>query len=90
MSKTLELPDETYEAIAARAALAGVTPEKLLEMQYRPVKKVERVQPNPGETLYDRLKDFIGCIEGNDPDASKNTGEKFTDYLEEKRRKGHL
>ncbi|WP_425617991.1 hypothetical protein NA78x_001683 [Anatilimnocola sp. NA78] len=90
MSKTIELPDETFDAIAATAALAGVTPEKLLEMQFRPFERRERVPPKPGETLYDRLKDFIGCVEGTDPDASKNTSEKFTDYLEQKQREGRL
>lgn len=90
MSKSLELPDETYDEIAARAALAGVSPEKLIEMQFRPVERAERSPPPPGESLYDRLKDYVGRFEGKNPNASQDTGKQFTDYLEEKRREGRL
>jgi hypothetical protein len=87
MSKTVELTDETYAAIAARAAQVGVTPEKLLEMEYVPI---EPAPPKPGETLYDRFKDYLGKFEGKTTTASQDTGKQFADYLEQKRREGRL
>jgi len=90
MSKSLELPDATYDAIVARAAERGITPEELVVRYFGPPDRREQSAPLPGQTLYDRLKDFIGCVEGTNPDASKDPGEQFTDYLEEKRREGRL
>lgn len=44
-----------------------------------------------GETLYDQLKNHIGRVHsGGKERLSENCGEKFTDYLVEKHKKGHL
>jgi hypothetical protein len=88
MSKSVELTDETYQAIAARVAQIGVTPAQLLALDYGVALPI--VQPKPGETLYDRLKDYVGRYEGTNPHASKNTGKQIADYLEQKYREGRL
>lgn len=85
MSKSLELSDATYDAIAARAAKAGLTPEKLLEMQFR---SVSHVPPKPGETMYDQLKDFIGCVEGKGEDLAVKHSDIFGDELQRGNRTG--
>jgi hypothetical protein len=41
-------------------------------------------------TLFDFLKDHIGVIEGSDEALSEDCGRRFTDALEEKRKRGHL
>lgn len=55
------------------------TPESLLKQE-------------SGETLAEALKDYIGIVKSGKGHErlSENCGEKFTDYLEEKRRKGDL
>lgn len=45
----------------------------------------------PARTMADRLAGRVGVFESKgDGRLSQNTGERFTDYLEEKRRAGHL
>ena len=46
--------------------------------------------PKPGETLFDFLKDYIGVVSGSGEANSEDCGEKFTDYLVEKKKAGRL
>jgi hypothetical protein len=81
MSKSLELSDATYDAIAARAALAGVTPQALLDMQYGPLMS-PIVQPLPEGSVRDRWKHFVGCVEGKGEALAANHSAIFAEELE--------
>ena len=37
-------------------------------------------------SVYDRVEDLIGCVEGGSPDLSQSTGRKFRELLETKAR----
>jgi hypothetical protein len=61
---TIEIPDELTERIAQEAARRGITVEQFVlhTLRLATPRKVEPLKP--GETLQDRLKPFIGCIDG--------------------------
>ena len=90
MSRTLELPDELYTRIETVAAKNGNTP---IEWLNRNVPEANGASPQPEvkKTLRERLHGIIGSVSsGGQERLSENTGEKFTDYLEQKRREGRL
>ena len=94
MSRTLELPEPVYEALEKAAQAAGVSPAGWLER----LLGFENGTPHPKEekngteqlTMYDVLKDVIGKFHFGEAHFSQNTGEKFADILEQKRKEGHL
>lgn len=86
MSKTLEISDDTYDRIAARAAQEGISPTEYVEKK---LGEAEAAEPHR-KTLYDRFEGRLGRFEGKRTDASVDTGKQFTDYVEQKRREGHL
>lgn len=100
MNRTLEMPEAVYNALETAARAKGVTPVAWIEHHLEQENGArKREQPEgmhgqvggQGETLYDRLKDLIGKFSSKEPSAlSENCGEKFTDYLEQKRKEGHL
>jgi hypothetical protein len=86
----LELPDELYERLEKAAETSGATPVEWLE-QHVPKPNGRPVQPQPSKTLRERLEGLIGNFSsGGQERLSEDTGEKFTDYLEQKRREGRL
>jgi len=90
MSRTLELPDELYERLEKAAADSQTTPVDWLE---RHVPKANGTPPQleAKKTLRERLHGIIGSVASQgDQRLSENTGEKFADYLEQKRREGRL
>jgi hypothetical protein len=89
MSRTLEISDELYERIENAASVTGTTPTDWLD---RHVPKTNG-KPAPvaeGKTLRERLEGLIGNFASGDGQLSQNTGEKFTDYVEQKRREGRF
>jgi hypothetical protein len=92
MSQTLELPDDVYARLQEAAAEAGKTP---VEFIADATAAVNGSAPTTGEkpkTLRERMSGAIGGIRSGKREErlSENCGEKFTDYLEQKRRKGRL
>lgn len=88
---TIKLPPEIELPLAEAARRQGKTAESLaVEALRKAFSPIETEQPQPGETLYDRLAGFIGIIDSGDGTLSQNCGEKFTEGLLEKRRQGHL
>lgn len=88
---TITLPPEIEGPLAEEARRQGTTAESLaVEALRKAFSPIETEQPQPGETLYDRLAGFIGIVESGDGTLSQNCGEKFTEGLLEKRRQGHL
>lgn len=90
MSRTLEIPDELYERLETAATATGATAVEWLE-RHVPKANGGPAQPEVKKTLRERLHGIIGSVSsGGQERLSENTGEKFTDYLEQKRREGRL
>lgn len=89
---TITLPPEIEGPLAEQARLRGTTPESLVVETLRKAfvaAEAEQASPQEG-TLYDRLVGYIGTVEGTGETNSQNCGERFTEYLLEKKRRGHL
>jgi hypothetical protein len=89
MSRSLELPDPIFDALQLAASASGTTP----------VGWIAAHLPNPrkhpaadgAKSLADLLAGYIGQVHsGGKETLSENCGERFTDYLEQKRREGRL
>lgn len=89
MSRTLELPEAVYAALERAAADRGMT---LVAWITARAFSTQPPMPDdaPAGTLAERMAPYLGVIDSGIGDLSVNCGEKFTDYLEEKRRAGHL
>ena len=94
MSKSLELPDSLYESLKQAAEAEGKTPAGWIKTHLfgdqdigeRPIKTKRKPQ-----SLADLFSGRLGRIRSGDKEAlSEGCGDKFTDYLEEKRHGGHL
>lgn len=92
MSQILELPDEIYDRLQKAAADAGKSPVDFIADVTAPV--TNGAPPSTGAkplTLRERFGDLIGGFRsGSKEPLSENCGEKFADYLEQKRREGRL
>jgi hypothetical protein len=92
MSQTLEIPDALYAAMERAAQAKGMTPIGWIAAQLS--SEVPRTVPQEGEppkTLADLFQGRLGRIASNGQETlSEQCGERFTDYLEEKRKEGHL
>ncbi len=94
MSQMLELPDPVYAALQEVAAASGMTPAAWIAARLAPVptsaEQGKVATSGPG-SLAERFKGRVGRIaSGGKECLSENTGEKFTDSLEAKKRAGHL
>jgi hypothetical protein len=89
---TISLPPEIEGPLSAQARRCGTTPESLALETLRKAFAVRDTDESAAQerTMYDRLASYIGVAEGTGESASANCGELFTDYLVEKKRRGHL
>lgn len=97
MSKTIEMSDQDYACIQKAAAADGISLDawvvaKLpLDVHGADPVAPAFTHPKPGRTMADRFAGRLGVVASEgDGRFSENTGEKFTDHLEEKRRAGIL
>jgi hypothetical protein len=92
MSQTLELPDEVFERLQKVAAEAGKTPVQFIADATSRMNGSPTTTGEKPKTLRERMGGLIGSIRSGQRDErlSENCGEKFTDYLEQKRREGRL
>jgi hypothetical protein len=89
MSQNLELPDPIFDALQQAASDNGTTPVGWIAAHLPP--RPQQDAPNGAKTLADLLAGHIGLIRSGGKEAlSENCGERFTDYVEQKRREGHL
>lgn len=93
MSRALEIPDELYDDLEETATVQGTTPAGWIAAHLqrdREASVPEREASSP-KTLSERFAGRIGRFgSGGKENLSEDTGETFTDYLEGKRRAGHL
>lgn len=89
MSRNLELPDPVFDALEQAATATGTTPVGWISAHLPAPPK-----PNPFEgakSLADAMAGHIGTIHSGGKEAlSQNCGERFTDYVVQKRREGRL
>jgi hypothetical protein len=88
MAKTLELPDPIYDALQEAANAGGTTPVGWIAA-HLPSKGPS--EAGDAKSLADLFRGRIGRIKSSGQEIlSEKCGERFTDYLDEKRRKGIL
>jgi hypothetical protein len=94
MSQTLEIPDTLYTALKEAAEASGLTPVAWIAARLQHAQSVtesQAKQANGPRTLADLFAGRVGRIRsGGREHLSEECGAKFTDYLEEKRKAGHL
>lgn len=91
MSRTLELPDDVYEAIAEKSREIGMEPVDVLRETFAVTRRrFPEDLSEAGRAKLERFKHIIGGLSFRVRDASKTTGEEFTDILVEKAKQGHL
>ena len=89
----IELPDPVYGALQQAAQAAGVTPVAWIAARLAEGKttgQADNSAGKPAKTLAEKLVGRVGRINSGETDLSENCGEKFTDYLEAKKREGRL
>jgi hypothetical protein len=88
MSQALELPDTLYDALEKAAAASGTTPQGWIAAR---LPLPPPANGDEAKSLGERLAPHVGRIHSGGKDhLSENCGEKFADYLEQKRREGRL
>lgn len=92
MSQSLDLPDPVFDALQEAASASGTTPVGWIVAHLpEPETKVEPGPMKEAKTLADLFEGHIGGVRsGGKERLSENTGEKFTEYLLQKRREGRL
>lgn len=94
MNHTLEIPDTLYAALKEAADTSGLTPVAWIaaHLPHTPsLIELQAEQANRPRTLADLFAGRVGHIQsGGKGRLSEECGAKFTDYLEEKRKAGHL
>jgi hypothetical protein len=94
MSHLLEIPDDLYTALQAAAEACGTTPLGWIAAHLPPAAETTSTHDAPAgtpKTLADLFAGRVGRIQsGGTERLSEACGEKFTDYVEAKRKAGHL
>jgi hypothetical protein len=94
MSRTLELPETVYAALSQAAQASDLSPVAWIAARLpkpsAPTQTEGSTESSP-KTLAERFAGRVGHIgSGGRECLSEDTGEKFSEHLEEKRRAGHL
>jgi hypothetical protein len=94
MSHLLEIPDTLYTALKEAADASGLNPVDWIAAQLPRTQIAEGPEAEKiggPRTLADLFVGRVGRIRsGGQEHLSEECGTKFTDYLEEKRKAGHL
>jgi hypothetical protein len=89
MSQNLELPDPIFDALQQAASAKGTTPVGWIAAHLP--SRDEPVSADGARTLADLFVGHLGGISsGGKETLSENCGEQFAEYVEQKRREGHL
>ena len=79
MMLTITIPSELVAPLTEEAARRGTTPELLALEGVRRV--LPESPPAAAGTLHDRLKDYIGAVDGSSEPFSQDCGKKFAEDL---------
>ena len=75
MPLSIRLEPEAKIALEEIARRRGTTQSQLVRSAIE-----ELIQQDEG-TVYDRVADLVGCVDGGPPDLSQNTGSQLRDLL---------
>lgn len=89
MSRTLELPDAVYAALEREAAARGLDPVAWIAA-HLPAHPTTKPDEQSAKSLAERMTGYIGVFASGLGDLSEDTGRKFAEGMEEKRREGRL
>jgi hypothetical protein len=90
MSRIVELPDPIFDALEQAASASGTTPAGWIAA-HLPIQNDPANSTNGAKSLADLFAGHIGGFSSGGKEClSENTGERFTDYVEQKRREGRL
>jgi hypothetical protein len=90
---TITLPPEIEAPLAEAARKKGTTTELLALESLRqlfPPESRGAAPPEGATNLLEYLGDFVGSLQGTGESFSQDCGERFTDYLVEKKKAGRL
>ena len=94
MSHKLELPDELYAALLEAADASGLTPVDWIAVHPSAARAEDKLRSAEGTSASALADLFVGRVghirSGGKEHSPKECGTKWTAYLEEKRRSGHL
>jgi hypothetical protein len=91
MSQEFQLPDELYSELRQAAETEGTTPVEWVAARLAERKARSAEDPVQLGSLADLFVGKIGLFDSRDAAASSEKGASaFTQYLEDKRRAGHL
>jgi hypothetical protein len=91
MSYLLEIPDDLYAALQAAAEACGTTPLGWIAAHLPSTTETPEEPAGAPQTLADLFAGRVGHIQsGGIERLSEACGEKFTDYVEAKRKAGRL
>jgi hypothetical protein len=92
MSRSIELSDEHYAGLERAAEVEGITPAEWVARRIPTWANAPEPCSNgkPIRTMADVLAGRVGVVDSGDGTLSQATGERFADYLVEKRRAGRL
>lgn len=89
MSQSLELPDPIFDALQHAAAASGTTPVGWIAAHLP--SGTPALDRKNAKSLADLFEGRVGRFNSGGKEAlSQDCGERFTDYLEQKRREGRL
>ena len=85
---TIVLPPDLEANLNEQASREGKTVE---DIAIDGLRQFVAAQPkSPPKNLLEFMGDFVGRLEGNGEALSENTGERFTEYLIQKKQAGKL
>ncbi len=89
MARNLEIPEPIYDALEQAAIASGTTPIGWIAAHLPATPNA--APATDAKSLADLFAGRVGTIKSGGTEAlSENCGERFTDYLEQKRREGRL
>jgi hypothetical protein len=86
MPTSVRLDAKTESLVARLARRKGQSKSRVIRDAIHAYAKTETAVREP-ESAYEALKPWIGCVKGLPPDLSQRTGDKFYQFLIERKRR---
>ena len=91
MSRTIELPDDVYTRIEEAASASGSSVAEVIAARFSAPSPPPEAPDDSQGTMADLMAGYIGTVASGGLDAiAARPGDAFSDYLIEKKRRGHL
>jgi len=80
MPTSVRLDPETERLLSRLARKRSQSKSDVIREAIESLSRQDEAVPKD-ETLFERISDLVGCVDGGPPDLSKRTGEKFREIL---------